>query len=162
MISPSWIHAIRHTPMWVWALFAYILWVGIRALRTQKVWPPSMLIVPAIMAIFKFPVFFEKAPYLYMGTLFLGGGLGLLSSATACIEWSRNPRRLILPGSVTTFILLVSFFGFKYIYALWMVVNPELAAEWSWLDTGISGLFPGYNWAKGLFFTHLFFRQQAR
>jgi hypothetical protein len=158
MISSSWIHAIQHTPIWVWALFAYIFWVGIQALHTQKVYPPSMLIIPAIMAAFKFPIFFEKAPYLYMGSFFLGGGLGLLSSATIKIQWSRYPTRLILPGGHSTLISLVSFFSFKYIYALWMVVNHELASEWAWLDIGISGLFPGYNWAKGLFFTQLFFR----
>jgi uncharacterized protein DUF6622 len=48
---PFAVGVLTHTPIWVFALFAYLVWQGIKALqpRTQSMW--RLLIVPAVFII---------------------------------------------------------------------------------------------------------------
>jgi len=157
MMQTSWPKALLHTPFWVWGVLVYMIYVGVRALRPQKVYPPVLLLVPALLMGFKFPVFFSRAPHLYIGMLAFGFMIGWISAKKMPIRWQHFPRRLILPGSPTTLVVLMVFFSTKYTYGLMHALYPDQAAGWSWLDTGISGLLPGYSWAKGIFLSYRFF-----
>jgi hypothetical protein len=40
-----------HTPVWVWPLLAYLVWMGIKAMRPRTTAVQRSLIVPAIFII---------------------------------------------------------------------------------------------------------------
>jgi hypothetical protein len=158
MVFEPWLTAVSKTPLWVWLTLLYMIYVGMRALRPQVVYPPTLLLVPAVLMAFKFPIFFSKAPHLYLSMLGFGFVIGLIAAAKTRIISQKFPHRLILPGGPSTLIVLLGFFCIKYHYGLLHAIDPEQASRWAWLDTSVSGLLPGYSWAKGLFFSYCFFR----
>ena len=52
------------TPVWVWALFAYLLFRGITALRAREMTPARMLVLPVIFLVWALAgMFFELAAW---------------------------------------------------------------------------------------------------
>ena len=149
--------AILQTPIKTWIILAVILFFGITSLKKQVVYPPKLLVIPAFLMYFKFPIFFHRAPYLYISMLAVGLIIGVVTTSKLKVTWQKFPKRLILPGSSSTLWILGTFFCIKYGYGLLLKMNPDQAASWAWLDTAISGLLPGYTWAKGLFFCYQYF-----
>lgn len=156
-LNSSLVQAVFHTPHWVWLVLIYMIAVGRRSLRPRAVYPPMLLLVPAVLMVFKFPIFFSRAPHLYLSMLACGLMLGIIFGCKTRLTWQKKPRRLILPGSVFPLCMLLGFFCIKYAYGLLHALDPAYALHWAWLDTSISGLLPGYSWGKGLFFSHSFF-----
>jgi teichoic acid transport system permease protein len=153
------ITAVLHTPWWVWGVFVYMLYMGVRALRPKSIYPPDLLILPLVMVLFKFPTFFAQAPYLYLGTLAIGGFLGVYTGCNMPLVLDRK-RHLLIPGGINHLVIVMSFFFTKYIYGLMHTLYPELAQSWSWIDISASGLLPGYSWGKGLTLCKRFFQQK--
>ena len=42
------VEIVAHTPLWVWALFAFLVYRGVAGMRTREVSPFRVLIVPAV------------------------------------------------------------------------------------------------------------------
>ena len=148
--------AMGKTPLWVWAVLAYIIYIGVRALRPQSVYPPTLLILPLALMFSKFHVFFDSAPYIYIGMLTLGGLWGVRNAIKMPLVIVPSGR-LVIPASMAPLFILITFFCAKYIFGLMRALNPELAQSWSWVDVSASGLLPGYNWGKGLTLCARFF-----
>ena len=151
------ISAVLHTPPKVWIVLGIMILFGVRSLKKQFIYPPQLLLVPAILMCFKFPVFFHRAPYVYISMLALGLFIGFIVASRMRISWQYFPKRMILPGSPSTLYILCLFFCIKYAYGILHAIDLDQASHWAWIDTGVSGLLPGYTWAKGLYFCYLYF-----
>ena len=49
------VEIVAHTPLWVWALFAFLVYRGVAGMRTREVSPFRVLIVPAVFFVWELP-----------------------------------------------------------------------------------------------------------
>ena len=126
---------ISHTPAWVWALFAYLMMSGVKALRSRKMTPEQMLILP---------IFF-LAWALY-------GIAGSWVNALRLPVATFDVRTCIVtrPGSVTTLVLVMVGFFSKYILSVVLVLHPSLGAQegFAIIFGGVTGLLDGVFWGS--------------
>lgn len=157
---------LRGTPAWVYALFAYLLWMGGRRLRTRVRSVQSTWVAPLL--------------FVAWGLSGLAGRGGSLSSTLACwiagaaagvaigyrIEPApsvdRAARTVLQPGSVIPLLRNLAIFGAHYLLHVAAVINPGAASRLLAGDVVVSGLGAGYFVGWGLSFARAWRVASAR
>jgi hypothetical protein len=126
---------LKGTPVWVWAILAALVVLGVRQLKPRVVPRYSVLIAPVVF-LFVGLMASGRAP---LG--FLVWALSLLSaSAFTFFVWKPSGRgrydassdRLHLPGSVIPLLLMLSIFLLNYVINVAMAVNPAWRTLVAW------------------------------
>ena len=122
---------ITHTPIWVWALYALVLFMGYQRARDRTVGVWRLMIFPVVMIVLAV-------------TSMVGGGLGVLPAALVglaiggvsgwLMERDGATRRLPdgklwLRGEWWSFAQIVLILIIRYVIAVTGAVNPALAAD---------------------------------
>ena len=149
---------ISGTPLWVWAIFAYLIFIGIKSLDSQKIFLPRLLIIPVLMLGLRYKVFLLNdgiLPLLYLlSGLVLGLGLGIFSATVTKIKQTQKYLTIELPGSPAMLIILILFFCEKYAFGYIQATNQVLAKSLLIYDFSIGGLFSGYLLGKTIWFLY--------
>ena len=150
------IQILMHTPTWVYAVFAALMWLGGRQLRanTAPLWRVVLMPVAMVaLAIYGVAAAFGHSP---------AGLWGLACWAVAALPLAllvlRRPlpadtrydaarRSIHQPGSWAPLALILAIFLTKYSVGVMLVMHPELARQ-SLLAVGISTLYGVFS---GLF-----------
>ncbi|HXZ38873.1 MAG TPA: DUF6622 family protein [Thermodesulfobacteriota bacterium] len=148
---------LRHTPWWVYLLFAYILYVGITAMKLRSVPVFQLFIVPAIFTILSIHTLVGRIGdhFLYIIpwgiAAAIGIAIGWIEMKRLNIIVDRRNRLLKIPGSAFTLILLLLFFGCKYYYGFMSATAPERAKEIQFVIfiLLITGMGTGVMWVRG-------------
>ncbi len=115
---------ILGTPWWVWILFAYLIFVGVRAIRARVVYLPKLFIIPAILLYLKKDVILS--PYFAVF-----GVVGLYTGFVIAKKINLKPisgeLSIELPGTYSTLLLLLGFFLIKYFFGYLHYTNTEIA-----------------------------------
>ncbi|HXH55622.1 MAG TPA: hypothetical protein VNK03_07780 [Gammaproteobacteria bacterium] len=149
--------AITSTPAWVWAIFIYLLLVGLKATRNRVIYLPKLYIVPIILIVLKYKIFisgnyFDIAVYILF--LCIGLGVGILSVLRTPLKFFKNLKSIELPGSYSTLIVLFLFFSVKYIFGYLQASNPIIANQYAFLELSIEAVFSGYFLGRTLCYTY--------
>ena len=130
-LVPTILAILTHTPIWVWGLFALVLFLGYQRTRDRTVQLWRMLLFPVIMIVLAV-------------TGMAGGGLGVLPAILVgvvvggvsgwLLERDGATRRLPdgrmwLRGEWWSFAQIVLILGFHYATAVIAAVNPAMAAD---------------------------------
>lgn len=151
------LHSIKNTPPYVWLILAYLLFIGIKSLRTHIVYLPKLFLLPVIMLALKYKTF--------LSTTNFSPHLSLLLSAIASfgihlrkkIRIIKELRAIELPGSPLTLIIVLSFFSIKYIFGFLNATHHELILSYAHLETIISMLFSGYLLGRSACFFYRYY-----
>lgn len=146
---------LSHTPLWVWALFAPLLVLGLWQRRARRVARAQLLALPlALLALGLWsmaPVFVSQpvAAVLWLGAIAAATAAGLRLPRPAAARWLADEARLFLPGSWLPLLLIVAIFSLRYAAGVGHALHPE----WRNLATvqlplalvfgALSGLFLG-------------------
>lgn len=144
---------LSSTPLWVWAVLAYLFFVGVKATRKRWVYIPKMFIVPLVLVGIKYKTFLLADVWAWSAygiCLGLGLLLGYRMTKLQDSELSKEGKSICLPGSYQLLCILLLFFCVKYYfgymravdYAHWLVMLP--------IEMGVGGLFSGYLFGKAL------------
>lgn len=142
---------LQGTPYWVWILFAYLLMVGISALKSRSMPWWRFAIIPLIFTVWSLFSIYNKCttcPLLFciwLAALTIGtiGGYYLMNKTKFTID---APTKLIhIPGSFIPLLLSISFFSIKYIFGVAYAINPLLNKNMFVLgiDIFLSGIICG-------------------
>lgn len=142
---------INHTPIYVWALLAFLVYRGLWASRDREIRLQKLFIIPAVMLCLSLS-----------GTRadgVLGGGvwavllLGLLAGVAlawtlgrdAVIPVNRAAGTVLLRGSWMPLVLMITIFTTKYAVAVVTAMHEETRGSLSFMAavTSLSGLFSG-------------------
>ncbi len=144
------IDILSGTPWWVWAIFIYLLAIGIRALRPCQISLKWTVLAPGILAawslysFYRVYTFFLPASAIWLIALIVGRMLGYryLSSN---ITINKKNSSVSLPGSWAPLILLMLFFCVKYYIGFTYTVDPiqKFNPAFWMLDVITSGLILG-------------------
>lgn len=122
---------LTHTPIWVWALFAFVLFMGFQRTRDRIVQLWRMLLFPVVMIVLAVSGMIgagvNALPAIAVG-LIIGGVSGWLLERDGATRRLADGR-LWLRGEWWSFIQIVLIIGFRYSAAVIGGMNPVLAAD---------------------------------
>lgn len=150
--------ALKGTPWWVFALFVYLLIVGIRAMKPVSLSLKRMNLFILLVLVFAGWTIYSfisrhgvEIGKILMGisSFLVGSIVGWLIGRKAKISIDHTEKKIRLPGSILPLILILLMFGLKYFFAYTYATDP--AAKESALVTAfdilsttlIAGIFFG-------------------
>ncbi|MGP0093275.1 MAG: DUF6622 family protein [Xanthobacteraceae bacterium] len=147
---PGILTIVQHTPWWVFALLALLIWLGSQALkpRTLRVW--RLLITPVIFigwGIASLALRSLSAPVLIVDWLVaaaVGAAIAWTTSRLDTVRIDRVQRLVTLPGSAWPLIRNLLIFSAKYAITATVTIAPASKADLAVWDIAISGASAGY------------------
>src|SRR6185436_3448112 len=112
-------HVLQGTPIWVFALFGYLVWAGIRGLtlnvrKVSRVWiTPAIFIVWGVVGLAMRSGPLEAKLLHWFIAALVGTGIGLLLRVP--LEVDPQKKLVVQPGSVMPLIRNVAIFGAHYV-----------------------------------------------
>ena len=158
------ISIITRTPWWVWILLAFLLYRGIKALKSSIAPVYTLFILPTIFVglscqrlLSNTNALFITLP-IWIGAILVGSFGGWLISKRAPIAADKKNRLIKRRGTKITLTLIVLIFGIRYYFGYSMAVNPELIQYLPFLITNLalSGLMSGIALGSSLCFFYKF------
>lgn len=143
--------ALAHTPWWVFAIFIYVLTIGVGALKTRQIEIAKMAIIPAVFAVWGtwslLSLFGANAGAigLFLAAMIAGAGVGWLLSRQGTVRADRARKLIELSGSPVTLVLVLAIFISKYALGYWLAVEPAARTSLSFMvaDATVSGVVIG-------------------
>jgi hypothetical protein len=136
------------TPTWVFALYAYLVWVGAKRLKPgvrelAKIGiTPAIFIVWGLIGLFQRPGDFSTVlAHWALGAL-LGGALGLAVGIP--MQADRARRLVLIPGTVLPLLRILVIFGAHYVLRAAAAIHPDMSATYLTWDIYVSGAGAGY------------------
>lgn len=154
---PFIVSVLTHTPIWVYALLAYLVWQGIQSLqsRDQPLW--RLMIVPAFfitmglsgIALHPGAGLWPIASWLAGAAVFTPLGL---STGPKLLAVDRPHGRVTRAGSAIPLVRNIIVFLLQYIVAVTAATHPDSHTATALIGRAISGASAGYfiGWAAAL------------
>lgn len=152
---PNLLQIIYHTPLWVFAILAALIWLGMRNLKPRNVPLWSIFVLPLVSLGFA-PARIGAAPSVDAGlALFL-----VAAVATACagvVAGSKTPAKvgqpsllIGLPGSAFTLAYGLMIFAVNYAMGVTFAIDRSLATDafWGFAPALIGGALTGFIVAR--------------
>jgi hypothetical protein len=145
---------LRHTPVWVYLLFGYLVAQGVRRLGPRVSRSASIAVVPAVFIVWGLvglahrPFSAGRIAALWLAGAVLGGLLGL-ATGPVLLAADRESRLVSLPGSWVPLARNVVFFGLHYGLRVAAAMLPIWYAPLIQADVAVSGGSAGYFVAWG-------------
>jgi hypothetical protein len=157
------IETLKHTPIWVYVLLAFLIAAGIRSMRTivlpvfGLLIPSAALLIISLSSVYSI-VHGRNILFVVWGCAFLCGlfagnkfvvGMGIM--------YDRTSRRVTIPGSYLYMVLYLVIFGIRYYFGFKQATDPGYVdginvsaamASLSGLSTGMLGGFLLYCFRK--------------
>jgi uncharacterized membrane protein YqgA involved in biofilm formation len=124
---------VTHTPLWVWAVFAILLWRGLGATRDREVSAPRLAILPAVILGLAISHIVDtgldaKTAAALVAGIALGVFAGIARNAAAA-PTRLAPGRLRLHGEWITFCAVMVIFAIHYAAGVIEAIDPALARD---------------------------------
>ena len=138
-----------HTPVYVWAILAVLVWRGTAALRDREMTLRSLFIVPAVMLALSLQDVLLK----FGSNAIALGTWALAAAATALLVWkfgrSRTapgtaPGSVIVRGSRVPLAMMMAVFFTKYAASVLLAVLPHARRD-ALVTAGVCALFGVFN-----------------
>ncbi|PCI75543.1 hypothetical protein COB21_05550 [Candidatus Aerophobetes bacterium] len=144
---------LYHTPLWVWLVFGYLFFIGIRALKPRVVYIPTLFIIPLVLSALKWKLFLENSPLIwvsYFACLAVSSFISFKCVGKQKIKLMPKPMSIQLPGTYSVLIIWMTFFAMKYFFGFLNATQHALYNNLAVLDIGINGVFSGYFLGKAI------------
>ena len=144
---------LHGTPIWVFALFGYLLWAGIRGLtvsarKVSRVWITPVIFIAwgVVGLVMRSGPLGENLLHWLVAAL-VGISVGILARVPLEVDPRKN--LVVQPGSVIPLIRNVAIFGAHYALNVLASMKPEISAQYMTWDIYVSGASAGYfaGWA---------------
>lgn len=160
--TPTLLDILAHTPLWVWALFAFVLYMSWQRTKDRIVPLWRLLLLPAVLMVLNITGWMTDGlgslPAIALGFV-AGGTLGWLLVREGSARRVKG-NKLWLRGDWWSFIQIVFILGFRYATTVAGIINPAFAADPVWhpltllVSSALTGLFLGRLGARlRVFFT---------
>ena len=137
-----------HTPIWVFPLFAYLVWLGIQGMRprTTTIW--RSLIVPAIFIIWGLSSLVSQShdtvlPLAsWLAAALVLASIGFLLAKP--FELDHTTGEIKRPGSVVPLIRNMTIFALQYSVRVIMAIDPDARTTATVVGRAVGGAMTGY------------------
>lgn len=141
---------VTHTPIFVWALLAFLIYRGVIAMRTREVEMKKLFIIPVVMLVLSLvdvSAKFGSGAAFAIWLVATGITLALLLNfGAARVSPGATPGRVTVRGSVWPLVLMMAIFLTKYVTSVVMAVQPQLRHDTLFMTIACAlfGVFSGY------------------
>lgn len=127
-----------HTPLWVFALFLLLLWLGMRQLLTNQLKLSRVTLLPVAMiglSLYGVAAAFgqssggARALAGWAAGVAVLGAVVLLRPLPAGVRYDAAHRRFTVPGSAVPLALMMGIFFTKYAVGVKLALDPALAQQ---------------------------------
>lgn len=157
---------VRHTPAWVWFLFAALLALGLSQVRAREAGLARVVLMPLGMAgysVYGLASAFDASlagplgAWLLAALLVAGASLLWSLQAPAGVRYYAGEARFHLPGSGVPLLLILGIFFTKYIVGVELALQPALVRDTAFTlqIAALYGLFNGVFLARAARLWHL-------
>jgi hypothetical protein len=142
-------HMLAHTPSYVFVLLAYLVWQGVRSLRTrrQSVWRmlllPSLFIASGLLLLVLRPSGAIPAMAAWLAGLAAFVPLGL-TTGPRILAVDRTSGVVTRAGSAVSLVRNLVVFGAQYAIAVTVALHPDAKASLAIAGHAVSGTSVGY------------------
>jgi predicted Na+-dependent transporter len=152
--------ALTQTPLWVYVIFAYCLFVGYKGTQGGVVPFGKMLAIPIIFTVMSIESLYNHFTIdgmvilTYIIALIVGVGLGQLFASMVGLEVDQKKWLLKFPGSYSTLILILLIFSTKYYFGYELGSDPSLAhnSHFEYTMLSVSALITGIFMGRALYY----------
>lgn len=150
---------IADTPVWVWALFAFLIATGINALRDREMNIKGLFIMPLCFFLWGGISVINELAFLFRGLAAMLVGLMAghwagwsLSSGGRQLKSKEGSHLIVWPGTPWIIIFVIISFITKYALNVFLNIEPELRFSlWFNIIFGVlSGFISGLLWGRTL------------
>jgi|GEM_PF-437306 hypothetical protein len=147
---------LRHTPIWVYALFAYLVWIGIKRLQPAVRDVRRVGLVPIVFIVWGLAGLVQRIDMQPMAGLhwligaIAGCAAGLMLQQSLLAD--RVHLRVLQPASVIPLLRILAIFGSHYLLNVAAAIHPHDRAAYLDLDVYVSGISAGYFIGWGIRF----------
>jgi hypothetical protein len=153
---------LKDTPLWISFLFAYLLYIGIRALKPRTIQLKKMTLLPILFlawSLYILVVIFNGSYFLaWVVSLIAGTVFGWSFVRKTPLHIDKAKHLVTVPGSWSTLILIFAIFIIRCFFVYTYVTHPDEAKNFlfAFLDIISSGAITGIFFGRILFFWHKF------
>ncbi|MFY0732042.1 hypothetical protein [Pseudomonas sp. NFX15] len=126
------LNTLLNTPLWVYAIFLLLCYLGIRALMPSRESRLSMLITPPILLGWSLYSLNLTFPVLVIGywtvTVVVSGVIALVIFSRKGVQLDDSATGLSLPGTAKTLALYLVFFAVNYYFGYQAELYPQKSA----------------------------------
>lgn len=136
-------------PKWVWLVFAYLVFVGVRFLQDRIVFLPALLIVPVIFTAIKA----SGCP------LSLAKNFAIIALFTL-LSWAYNFRIKVepvgpylwatIPGTPMYLLIFILIFATRFGFGVLQTTNPILYGQYAAIENYLTAVYTGALWGRVL------------
>lgn len=148
------IEIISGTPLYVWGILFYLLYVGIKNTKRSVIHLPKLFIIPLVLLAIKYESLFSGDFLFTFVAILMGALVGILRYSYYKIKIIEKEKSVEIPGNYEILIILISFFLLKYFFGYLQQENILTYMRYYKIDYFISGLFSGYLFGRALYFTY--------
>lgn len=155
------IEAVKGTPIWVWGILAYILYVGFKSTRNTVVYLPIFTIMPIILLFLQFrisPVNINLS--FYAAFPIMGSLMGIIIAYKTPIKILKKIKSIEVSGNHSTLIILILIFLIKYFFGYMQKTQQENLNLYLLYDAYITILSFGYFSGKSLYYVYKFYSEK--
>jgi len=147
------VQILQGTPIWIFALFALLIWLGIRRLRPStmpisRVWlVPGVFIAWGLVGLFSRTGPLEVTAMHWLLAAVLGIALGVMPGMSLQVD--RQRRLVRQPASTLPLLRNMAIFGAHYLLNVAAAIQPMHGERYMGWDVVVSGFSAGFfiGWA---------------
>jgi hypothetical protein len=138
---------VSHTPLWVWAVLAGLIWLGVKRTQPREVGLSGLVVLPLVLVMLSlFNLATSGQPFQCLAGAGIGALLGLASGLALERRYAATPLgngRLLLRGEWSSLVLVLAVFIVHYVGNVLAVTDPELTHSdgFALVTGGLSGMF---------------------
>jgi len=146
------------TPIWVWGILIYLIFVGIKAINTRIVYLPKIFIIPLVLMAVKYKTFLSNDVLMFISIIITGSIFSFWIHRYTKVNILKEKLSVEIPGNYTTLIILLAFFSVKYFFGYLNDAMPAVAVKYKDIELLTSGLFSGYFLGRAMRYFYQFYR----
>ena len=147
------IEMIKGTPLWVFIIFAYLIWVGLKDTKPQTNALPIFFIAPIILIALNILQIGKDESLCYSGYVIIGAMVGVALTWHSNFVIHKHNASISTPGTWQTLLLFMSIFAVRYYFGYQKAISPTFKADLNELESAASGIIAGIFLGKALLYT---------
>jgi hypothetical protein len=150
------IDILTHTPLWVWAILAALVRLGLLQTRDRQLSPVRLVVLPLIFIALSLSGVLRVATGIPIAIGAWLGGFALVAIAwrralaVPGARWSDDTQTVHVPGSWLPLVLIVGLFLLKYGVGVTLAIHPQQGADpvFNGVCEFIYGVFAAMFWFR--------------
>lgn len=146
------LYILKATPTYVYLLFSYLIFIGIKAIKPRIIsCPIKLFIMPLVFLFLSIKRLTNIEDFLLIVTLvFISIFINKNILKAPLVEIENDT--IILPGSWQPLLTIIVVFSIKYFFGYMKAVMPEVAQKYKMIDIAISSFVIGMTFFKAWFY----------